>query len=586
MNLPKKVIPFVFYFARQQWIGFSIAIIASIAWGLNNALFPYFLKRLINALSSSNAPAPGMEHAVRNALLLMLFSWISVEILMRAQGFLLSTHCLAEFRASIRKALFEYVQTHSSTFFANNFSGTIASKISDVPINCETMIITICFEFLMTFIGAIATIITMWIGHPLFAEILISWLAVHLLLMFFFLRKGNSFLEEHANSVTALTGKIVDVFTNIQNVKLFAREKYEHCYLQHFQNEEIKKSHKAYTHLEWMYVGFGINGICLICGMLFFLMKGWQHHWVSLGDFTQIMMQTCWLSGWMWFVSYQGRVFVRTAATVRSALSLIHQPHEILDTPAAAPLTVPHGAIHFDHVDFSYPGNHAVFKDLNVTISPGEKVGLVGLSGAGKSTFMNLLLRLYDVQAGKICIDGQVISEVTQESLHENIAVIPQDSSLFHRTLMENIRYGRLEATEEEVITASKQAHCHEFIEQLDYGYEALVGERGVKLSGGQRQRIAIARALLKNAPILILDEATSSLDSATEKKIQTGLNILMENRTTIVIAHRLSTLAAMDRILVFYEGKIVEDGTIQELLQQQSHFAMLWKMQQEGMIL
>jgi ATP-binding cassette subfamily B protein len=243
---------------------------------------------------------------------------------------------------------------------------------------------------------------------------------------------------------------------------------------------------------------------------------------------------------------------------------------------------VPRGEVRFENVTFSYPGHHSVFKNFNVTIPAGQKVGLVGLSGAGKTTFMNLMLRLYDLQAGKIFIDVQSIAEVTQKSLHENIAVIPQDASLFHRTLLENIRYGRLEATEEEVIAASKQAHCHEFIEQLDEKYASLVGERGIRLSGGQRQRIAIARALLKNAPILVLDEATSALDSATEKKIQESLALLMRDRTTIVIAHRLSTLAAMDRILVFQQGTIVEDGTIQELLQKNGHFAAFWKIQQK----
>jgi len=207
----------------------------------------------------------------------------------------------------------------------------------------------------------------------------------------------------------------------------------------------------------------------------------------------------------------------------------------------------------------------------------------VGLSGAGKTTFTNLILRLYELNAGKILLDGESIAGVTQQSLHENIAVIPQEPLLFHRTLMENIRYGRLEASDEEVLKVSQQGYCHEFIEQLSAKYETLVGERGIKLSGGQRQRIAIARALLKDAPILILDEATSSLDSMTEKKIQEGLHYLMRGRTTIVIAHRLSTLAAMDRILVFHEGNIVEDGTIQELLHEGNHFAMLWKMQQEG---
>ena len=234
---------------------------------------------------------------------------------------------------------------------------------------------------------------------------------------------------------------------------------------------------------------------------------------------------------------------------------------------------------------FHYDEGAHLFNNKNVIIQSGQKVGLVGLSGSGKSTFVNLILLLFDVESGKIVIDGQNIRKVTQESLRENIAMIPQDVSLFHRTLMENIRYGRTDATDEEVIDASKKAHCHEFISQLKEGYESLVGERGIKLSGGQRQRIAIARALLKNAPILILDEATSALDSLTEKLIQDSLHALMQGRTTIVIAHRLSTLSEMDRILVFDKGQIVEDGSHDDLLKAKGHYSRMWAMQAGGFL-
>lgn len=238
----------------------------------------------------------------------------------------------------------------------------------------------------------------------------------------------------------------------------------------------------------------------------------------------------------------------------------------------------------FNKVHFRYKKASSIFTDKSIVINPGEKVGLVGFSGSGKSTFVNLILRFFDIDSGQILIDGQDIKKVTQESLRSHIAMIPQDPVLFHRTLMENIRYGRIEATDAEVIECSKKAHCHEFIEKLAEGYQALVGERGVKLSGGQRQRIAIARALLKNAPILILDEATSSLDSVTENYIQESLKLLMCARTTIVIAHRLSTLFDMDRILVFCDGSIVEDGTHKELIAiEDGHYAELWNMQAGG---
>ena len=582
MNLPKKVFPFLVYFIRQQWIKFVIAVIASACWGAYSSFFPYLLKRLINVLDSHEMTALEINAAAAKVVGLIVFLFIGSQLLLRVQGILFSVRFCATFRANIRETLFNYVQTHSSSYFANNFSGTIAGKISDVPTSCEIMLTSICCEFTSAIIMALIAIVTMWLSHPLFAELLIFWLVLHFVTTFFFLKKANSLLEHHAGAVTTLSGKIVDVFTNIQNMKLFAREKYEREYLHHFQNEEIKCSKQAYGFLEWMQTGFFFNETFLMFGMLFLLMRGWQQHSVSLGDFTQIMMQAFWLSAWMWYVSYQMRFFIKNAATVNSALSLIQQPHDVVDAPGAASLKVSRGEIYFEDVSFSYH-QQPVFQNLNVTIHAGEKVGIVGLSGAGKTTFMNLILRLYELNAGKILIDGESIAGVTQQSLHENIAVIPQEPLLFHRTLMENIRYGRLEASDEEVLKASRQAHCHEFVEQLSAKYETLVGERGIKLSGGQRQRIAIARALLKDAPILILDEATSSLDSMTEKKIQEGLHSLMRDRTTIVIAHRLSTLAAMDRILVFHEGNIVEDGTIQELLHEGNHFAMLWKMQQEG---
>lgn len=259
--------------------------------------------------------------------------------------------------------------------------------------------------------------------------------------------------------------------------------------------------------------------------------------------------------------------------------------HDIVDAPNAQPLRVTHNKIEFENVSFSYNINNPLFKNINLVIESGKKVRFVGFSGSGKTTCVNLILRFFDVTSGRILIDNQNIAHVTQNSLHQSIAMIPQDTSLFHRSLIENIRYGRLDATDAEVIDAAKRAHCHEFINQLPDGYYSLVGERGIKLSGGQRQRIAIARAILKQAPILLLDEATSALDSVTEKCIQEGLHTLMQGSTTIVIAHRLSTLAEMDRILIFDKGEIIEDGNHTELLKANGHYAKMWKMQAGGFL-
>ena len=579
MQLPKTSLGFVFYFIRQQWLKFIVLALASVAWGLNDAIFPYLLKRVVNTLNTYQGAPQNVYHALSGVLIILVIFWVVSEVLTRIQG-LIQVYAFPKFRASIRETSFKYIQSHSHSYFANNFAGTIANKLSDLPTNCQMLLEIMCFQFITAGVGALVVIATMWSAKPIFSLVLVGWLCIHMNITFFFLHKGNHLLEKHSDSVTTLSGKIVDVFTNIQNVKLFAREKFENKYLQHFQNDEVKKSQKSQLWLEYMRIGFGINGLALIFVMTFLLIQGWINQTVTLGDFTQIIMQSFWLLGWMWFTSFQITLFAKTQATIASALSLIQKSHDIVDSPNAKSLVVNKGEIRFSEVCFSYHAKRFVFDKLNVTIPAGQKVGLVGFSGSGKSSFVNLILRFYELNSGNILIDDQVTHYVTQESLRSNIAVIPQDSSLFHRTLMENIRYGRLDATDAEVINAAKLAHCHEFIERLEEGYDSLVGERGVKLSGGQRQRIAIARAILKDAPILILDEATSSLDTATEKTIEESLSVLMEGRTTIVIAHRLSTLANMDRILVFDKGSIVEDGSIKELLKAKGHFAMLWNMQ------
>lgn len=369
-------------------------------------------------------------------------------------------------------------------------------------------------------------------------------------------------------------------------MRLFARNRFESRYLSFFQKDELHKQWQSLWYIEKMKIALGIAcflgaGIVLNWYMLY----SWQQGRLSTGEVVFIFNTTWNITMMAWLAGLELPNLFKEIGICRQALTIIQDPHDINDSSHAKPLQVAKGEIIFDRVTFRYLHHQNLFQDKNIIIEAGDKVGLVGFSGSGKTTFANLILRYYDIQSGRILIDGQDISQVTQDSLREQISMIPQDPTLFHRSLMENIRYGRLDATDEEVIEASKKAHCHEFIQKMPEKYHALVGERGVKLSGGQRQRIAIARAILKNAPILILDEATSALDSVTEKEIQEGLEILMQNHTTLVIAHRLSTLSGMNRILVFKDGKIVEDGTHEELLQAQDHYAQMWDMQAGGFL-
>lgn len=584
MSLPKKVMAFIWHFIKKQPLGFAVVLICGMIWSINEMFFPYFIKWIINDINTYHGNPQLIYHVLYLPLILLASLWIVMEIAMRSQGILL-IYLFPHFKANIRAKVFDYVKQHSHQYFTDNFAGTISKKLSDLPNSCQTIAEIILFNLIPISLAFIIGFFLMAKTKPLFAMLLMGWFALHMACTFLFMKTNNERWGLASDAASTLNGKIVDVLTNMLTVRLFARNKYEAVYVNTYQQDEIKKSHQALWSVELMRLFQGISAMVFMIVMIATLVHGWIKGWVTIGDFSLIGMLSFWILGMIWFMSYQLMVFTREYATVLEALNLVSVGHEIKDSPNGTSLTVTKGNIVFKDVVFGYNKNREVFKDLNLTIKAGQKVGLVGFSGSGKSTFVNLLLRFYDLQSGQILIDDQDIADVTQESLRSNIAMIPQEPTLFHRTLLDNIGYGNLNATEKEIIEASRLAHCHEFISELPEKYQTLVGERGIKLSGGQRQRIAIARAIVKNAPILILDEATSSLDSVTEKFIQQSLHELMQDRTTIVIAHRLSTLADMDRIIVFDKGRIIEDGTIADLLKKEGHFTKLWRMQKDGFL-
>jgi ATP-binding cassette subfamily B protein len=584
MSLPKNIASFIWHFIKKQPLGFFIVVLTGVIWSINEMFFPYFIKWIINTIANYHGIPKLIYHVLWPPLLLFGALWVMMELAMRTQGITL-IYLFPKFRTNIRETVFDYIKHHSHQYFSDNFAGSIAKKLSELPNSCQTLSEIMFFNFVPILLAFIIAFALMANTKPLFAVLLLVWFIFHMGFTLIFMGSNNKKWGSHSDAVTTLSGKIVDILTNMLTVRLFARSKYESSYINQFQQDEMTKAHKAMWSVELMRFFQGISAIVFMIATIGTLIHGWINGWVTIGDFSLIGMLAFWILRMIWYMSYQLMIFMRETATVREALNLVSVGHDILDATNATPLQVQTGEIQFSNVSFSYHKGRPVFSQFNLIIKAGQKVGLVGFSGSGKSTFVNLLLRFYDLQEGQILIDNQDISQVLQESLREQIAMIPQDPTLFHRSLGENIGYGNLEATEEEIIMASKLAHCHEFIKELPEGYETLVGERGVKLSGGQRQRIAIARAIVKNAPILILDEATSSLDSITEKFIQQSLHNLMQGRTTIVVAHRLSTLSDMDRIIVFDQGRVVEDGTIAELIAQQGHFAKLWQMQKDGFL-
>lgn len=583
-TLPTKLPAFFWHFIKKQPWRFAILFGSTIAHTFESNVLPYALKLMVDTTIRLGNDTADAFHALALPIGLFLGMWTLMIIIWRVQEYVYA-YALPQLRADIRMALFGYVQGHSHAYFSNHFAGTIAGKIGDLPRAAHALVEMSRWRFLS--VMWVASVAIVWLGTVsiYFSLVLAGWVAIHMLISYSFARRIATYADRHAEDENVLKGQIVDILTNFATSRLFARNRYDREYVGKYQRIEQESNHRSNLAMLKARIAIDIPLILMYAAMLWLLVHGWQAGWVTAGDMVFVMFTVFNVMALTWMLGTELPQFFSEVGVCRQALSLINRLHDIKDAPDSKPLAVTHGEIAFDNVHFHYIPGRDIFRNKNIIIRAGEKVGLVGFSGSGKSTFVNLILRLYDVESGRILIDGQDIAKVTQDSLREAIAMIPQDTSLFHRTLMENIRYGRPEATDAEVITASKKAHCHEFITQTEHGYDSLVGERGVKLSGGQRQRIAIARAMLKNAPILILDEATSSLDSITERTIQQSLAELMQHRTTIVIAHRLSTLSAMDRILVFKEGEIVEDGSHQALLASGGHYAMLWNMQAGGFL-
>ncbi len=561
----------------------AIFAVVALFWAITNTLLPYILKLIIDKATGFQGDKISAFTSIEPYIFLYIFLWIGLCFNMRLLD-LAKLKLFPSLRQDAMSKMFTYLNQHSHQYFQNNFSGSLINKIVDMQ-GGVVDILTILDDVYAQLLGLTIATITLLFLHPLFAVILLSWVVCFLLITFLFLKSIRNLSHVFAEARSSLVGKMVDSVSNIVNIRLFARHSYENNYINEAIADTVQKDRNMQTKIIVMRIGWDASIVALLGINLWMLGKMYSQDLVTIGDFSFIIALSISILWNLWFIAGQFVSFSERVGTCRQALSIINAVHGIVDTQDAKPLVVSQGEIQFKNVSFHYSDGEKLFQNKNVLIHSGEKVGLVGFSGSGKSTFVNLILRLFEVESGVITIDRQNINHVTQTSLREHIALIPQDISLFHRTLMENIRYGRANATDEEVIEASTKSNCHEFISQLSEKYQSMVGERGIKLSGGQRQRVAIARAILKNAPILVLDEATSALDSVTEKYIQDALHHLMQNKTTIVIAHRLSTLAAMDRILVFDDGKIIEDGTHATLMQLNGHYANLWHMQVGGFL-
>jgi ATP-binding cassette, subfamily B, bacterial len=581
----KEFIGFVWKALRlQKWIFILIFIFDSFAWSLQALLWPYILHVVIDIFTHYEGARLAAWEALKFPIIGGVCLIIYVEAASRIMGFLMAK-AVPKLQSNIRMVMFDHIQHHSPSYFNEQFAGSLANKMTDMTTQVELIVQQLFWPILPAISTCVLGAVFLWFVNPIFMWIMLGWIIMHLGVCLKFARSCDLYEHRHGEARSTLLGKIVDSFTNNFTVNLFYRFKHEKNVIVTFQKEEEKTNIKAKRYVEKMRTFLSLfYFVGVVLGMYGSLLYLWIHGKITTGQVVQVFGTMWSITEILWTVGSALPVLFQSFGIAKQAYSVMRDPPDMGDKPLAQDLKISSGAIVFDNVSFHY-GERKLFENKHVQIRGGENVGLVGFTGSGKSTFINLILRLFPLRNGKILIDGQEIANVSLESLRRQIALIPQDPVLFHRTLRENICYGKPNATEAEIILAARLAHCDEFIQKIPRGYEAKVGERGAKLSGGEKQRIAMARAILTDAPILILDEATSALDSVTEKCIQDSLEKLMENRTTIVIAHRLSTLSRMDRILVFDKGKVVEEGSHSVLLSKQGLYAKMWKMQVDGFL-
>ncbi|MDG9856496.1 ABC transporter ATP-binding protein/permease [Pseudomonas nitroreducens] len=586
---PSDVIRFYVYYLRQVWPVFlALLFVGLIVALIEVALFSY-LGRIVD-LAQGTAPADFFTLHGRELIWMAVVALILRPVFNGLHDMLVHQSINPSMTNLIRWQNHRYVLKQSLGFFQNDFAGRIAQRIMQTGNSLRDSAVQVVDAIWHVVIYTVSALV-------LFAEAdwrlmipLLLWVVGYVGALGYFIPQVKHRSVVASDSRSKLMGRIVDGYTNITTLKLFAHTRQEEDYAREAIDDQTRKAQQAGRVVTSMDVTITVFNGLLIAGTTGLALWLWTQSLISVGAIalaTGLVIRINNMSGWiMWVV---GGIF-ENVGQVQDGMQTIALPRQVNDQPGAKPLMVSHGEVRFDQVDFSYGKGGGLISGLDLTVRPGEKIGLVGPSGAGKSTLVNLLLRLYDLEGGRILIDGQDIAHVTQESLRAQIGMVTQDTSLLHRSIRDNLLYGRPDASEAELQDAIQKARASEFIPQLSdaegrTGLDAHVGERGVKLSGGQRQRIAITRVLLKDAPILILDEATSALDSEVEAAIQESLETLMQGKTVIAIAHRLSTIARMDRLVVLEHGRVVESGSHAELLAHGGLYARLWRHQTGGFV-
>jgi len=574
-----------FWNAIRFYKGSLLTIVASIVIvNVVEVISPLYYKQFFDVVTSASDKVAASGTLFRTILIILAFNCI-VWLGYRVASFV-ENRFLTSVSALLRQQAFDYLIRHSYSFFSNNFTGSLVQRVNRLARSFDRLADKVIWNMIPLFVKIVGVGIVLYLFEPVVAGIMLGWAILFLIFNYSVSIWKLKYDINVAKADSRTTGILADAITNHHSIQLFTKTQSESSYFKRMTNEQAA-AHKVSLDISAFVEAGQALLIVLIEFFIFYLAIGyWTENIITVGFFVLLQAYILGLTHRLWEFSRVVRDIYESYADAKEMVEILKLPHEIHDRKGASALTVPSGVVEFRDVSFSFNQTRGVLKQFNLRIEPGEKIALVGPSGAGKSTIVKLLLRLHEPAEGSIVIDGVDINTVTLNSLRKNIALVPQDTLLFHRTLMENIRYGSEGASDAEVKNAARLAHCDEFVENLSAGFDTYVGERGIKLSGGERQRVAIARAILKNAPILVLDEATSSLDSHSEMLIQDALDTLMKGKTVVVIAHRLSTIRKMDRIIVVNEGKIVEMGDHETLLANENGlYKKLWTLQAGGFI-
>lgn len=587
---PSGILAFCRYYTRGFEVPLIIMSIMSTIVAIVEVSLFGAMGNLVDWLSTSNPETFWQENSSQLIFYGVLLV-VVMPILVVGYSLLIHQTLLGNYPMSIRWLAHRYLLKQSINFYQDDFAGRVATKVMQTSLAVRETVMKTMDVFVYVSVYFTSMVVLLAQADIRLMIPMLIWLTCYISIQIYFVPKLKNVASEQADARSTMTGRIVDSYTNIATVKLFSHSKRETEYAEKGMRGFLDTVYRQMRLVTGFDVAVEITNYILVFSIGALSVYLWMDNSISVGAIAIAIALALRINGMSMWIMWEVGALFENMGTVVDGMKTLSKPVDIQDKPNAKDLVVNNGGIEFDNVSFHYGDKtKGVISHLNLNIKPGEKVGLVGRSGAGKSTLVNLLLRFHDVESGKIKIDGQVISDVTQDSLRAKIGMVTQDTSLLHRSIRDNILYGNPDATEEDLLRATKQAHAHEFIETLNdpfgnTGYDAQVGERGVKLSGGQRQRIAISRVLLKDAPLLILDEATSALDSEVEAAIQESLNELMKGKTVIAIAHRLSTIAAMDRLIVLDKGEVVEQGTHQELVKSGGIYAQLWAHQTGGFI-